>query len=314
MLEFILNRQAEGKVTKISDIAKKFNMRVADIWDVLDRGFEGYAVNGLDAGATGKAEISVEKIEGIEEMKPTYVTDEDLDALTAACDEIAADLADVVAEDGEGSDAGEYADDMATHEEYDGEATGDDLGDRNVEAEIAQATDEVAKSKRVGFQYGIYPNYETMDAAMAAHPEGIVRLKDVDMISKELKIPHSVFMNAFGGDKLKTAPRNANWLPFTVGTATTRYFSKFVENDFAALQAEPVTRGRKIDSAVLAEREAKAEARKAEREAKLEAKRQKAEKAEAEKAARKAEREAEKAARRAAKAAEEADSGIPLLA
>lgn len=227
MLQHMLEIQTEGKTITLGALAKLSGKTVAEVWDELEQGFEGYTIEGLENGATKATQVVLYRLD----------------------------------DEGEESEASEGAvsDDQTTDETA---AEADETAD-----ETADEADEApARKTRGAFEAGVYPDYATVEEAAAANPEGYMTVADVHRYCLEHKIPVSRFVKAMGGDKLKFQPRSSFWTPFTIAGGSKRHLSNAVLTDLEAIAQELVDKAAQKAANAAALEQEKA-AKKAEREA-----------------------------------------------
>ena len=90
MLQLMLEMQTEGKTVTLGALAKASGKSVSEVWDELEKGFEGYTIEGLDGGATKATQVVLYRLteEGEEsEATETPETSEDAEPDAVAADE-----------------------------------------------------------------------------------------------------------------------------------------------------------------------------------------------------------------------------------
>lgn len=63
MLQHMLEIQTEGKTITLGALAKLTGKTVAEVWDELEKGFEGYTIEGLDGGATKATQVVLYRLD-----------------------------------------------------------------------------------------------------------------------------------------------------------------------------------------------------------------------------------------------------------
>jgi len=193
MLQYILNRQTEGKTTTVRDLTKKFKVTVQRVLETLEIGWDGYAVELSEdwENANGSTSVSLEETgtpadedtgweeEATEEEEetPTYVAEEDIAKIEPVLD------VNWVPGDRYDHTPGAY-----------------------------------------------YPNY-TAEEAAKLYPDGWLSLPELlgsEVRARFPEITDSRIIKGFGGNRNQFPLHSPIWALFTINGKPKRYISKLV--------------------------------------------------------------------------------------